>query len=70
MEISITFYFLLNLNSLSQTFTSEEPLKQFSGLREHLHKNYFKLIPGIFLGGKGRTARKADNITAMCELID
>jgi hypothetical protein len=23
--------------------------------------------PGIFLGGKGRPARKADNLTAICE---
>jgi hypothetical protein len=26
-----------------------------------------KWVPGIFLGGKGRQARKADNLTAICE---
>jgi hypothetical protein len=26
-------------------------------------------VPGIFLGGKARPARKADNITAICEPI-
>jgi hypothetical protein len=26
-----------------------------------------KWVPGIFLGGKGRPARKADNLTAICE---
>jgi hypothetical protein len=26
-------------------------------------------LPGIFLGVKGRPARKADNLTAICELI-
>jgi hypothetical protein len=30
---------------------------------------WVKWIPGIFLGGKGRPARKADNITAICEPI-
>jgi hypothetical protein len=28
-----------------------------------------KWVPGIFLGGKGRPARKADNLTAICEVI-
>jgi hypothetical protein len=28
-----------------------------------------KWVPGIFLGDKGRTARKADNLTAICEPI-
>jgi hypothetical protein len=28
-----------------------------------------KWIPGIFLGGKGRPARKADNLTAISESI-
>jgi hypothetical protein len=26
-------------------------------------------VPGIFQGGKGRPARKADNVTAICEPI-
>jgi hypothetical protein len=26
-------------------------------------------LPGIFLGGKGRPARKADNLTAVCEAV-
>jgi hypothetical protein len=26
-------------------------------------------IPGIFVGGKGRAARKADNLTVVCEPI-
>jgi hypothetical protein len=28
-----------------------------------------EMIPGTFLGGKGRPARKADNLTAICEPI-
>jgi hypothetical protein len=28
-----------------------------------------KWVPGIFLGGKGRPARGADNLTAICEPI-
>jgi hypothetical protein len=28
-----------------------------------------KWVPRIFLGGKGRPARKADNLTAICELL-
>jgi hypothetical protein len=28
-----------------------------------------KYVPGIFLGGKGRPPRKADNLTAICEPI-
>jgi hypothetical protein len=28
-----------------------------------------KLVSGIFLGGEGRPARKADNLTAICEPI-
>jgi hypothetical protein len=28
-----------------------------------------EVSPGIFLGGKGRPARKADNLTAICEPI-
>jgi hypothetical protein len=28
-----------------------------------------KWVPGIFLGGKGRPVRKADNLTAICEPI-
>jgi hypothetical protein len=28
-----------------------------------------KLVAGIFLGGKGRLALKADNLTAICEPI-
>jgi hypothetical protein len=27
------------------------------------------ILPGIFLGGKGRPVRKADNLTAICEPI-
>jgi hypothetical protein len=30
---------------------------------------YQKWVPGIFLGGKARPARKADNLTAICEPI-
>jgi hypothetical protein len=28
-----------------------------------------KWVPGIFLGGKGQAARKADNLASICELI-
>jgi hypothetical protein len=28
-----------------------------------------KLVPGIFLGGKGRLERQSDNLTAICEPI-
>jgi hypothetical protein len=30
---------------------------------------YQKWVPGIFLGGKGRPGRKADNFTTICEQI-
>jgi hypothetical protein len=28
-----------------------------------------EIVPGIYLGGEGRPARKADNLTAICEPI-
>jgi hypothetical protein len=30
---------------------------------------YRNLVPGIFLGRKGRPAREADDLTAICEPI-
>jgi hypothetical protein len=43
-------------------------------LTDELENKYFlndtqKWVPGIFLGCKGRTARKANNLTAICESI-
>jgi hypothetical protein len=50
-----TFPFLCVLELFSSSATSSSQL-QLS-------------IPGIFLGSKGRPARKGDNLTAICEPI-
>jgi hypothetical protein len=37
---------------------------------ESLQLHYdLEVVPGIFLEGKARLARKADNLTAICEAI-
>jgi hypothetical protein len=49
------FFNLLNASSRTMALTTTQPLTEMS--------------IGIFLGGKGRPERKADNLTAICESI-
>jgi hypothetical protein len=49
------FFNLPNASSRTMTLGSTQPLTEMS--------------TGIFLGGKGRPARKADNLTDICESI-
>jgi hypothetical protein len=51
---SLDFFNLPNPSSLTMALGSTQPLTE---------------VNRIFLGAKGRPARKADNFTAMCESI-
>jgi hypothetical protein len=49
----VDFFHLPNPSSRTMALGSTKPLTE--------------MIPGIFLGGKGRSARRADNLTTICE---